>query len=91
MNTDQLIEQIHEANALRRKGEQRRSRRYAWRIAVPAAAAAAILLIVLLPRNNEVQAAIPAPNVYCNSECNPEDVMTLIDNNINHIREIQTL
>ena len=89
MNTDQLIEQIHEANAQRRMDEHQRSRRLAWRIAIPAAAVAAVLLIVLLPRGNEVQAATSAPGIYCNSECNPDDVMALIDNNINHIREIQ--
>lgn len=91
MNTDYLIEQIHAANALRRKDEYRRSRRYAWRIAVPAAVAAAILLIVLLPHGNKVQAATPAPGIYCNSQCNPDDVLALIDNNINHIRSIRSL
>lgn len=91
MNTDHLIEQIHAANALRRKNEHRQSRRYAWRIAVPAAAAAAILLIVLLPHGNKVQAATPAPGVYCNSQCSPDDVLALIDNNINHIRSIRSL
>lgn len=91
MNTDHLIEQIHAANTPRRKDEHRLSRRYAWRIAVPAAAAAAILLIVLLPRGNKVQAATPAPGIYCNSQCNPDDVLALLDNNINHIRSIRSL
>lgn len=91
MNTDHLIEQIHAVNVLRRKDEHRRTRRIAWRITVPAAAVAAILLIVLLPRNNRVQAASPKIGIYCNSQCNPDDVMDLIDNNINHIREIQRL
>lgn len=89
MNTDQLIEQIHEANAQRRLDEHRRPRRLAWRITIPAAAVAAVLLVVLLPRGNQAQAATPAPGIYCNSQCSPDDVMALIDNNINHIREIQ--
>ena len=92
MNTDHLIEQIHAANELRRKDEHRTTRRIAWRIAVPVAAvAAAILLIVLLPRNNKVQAASPRAGIYCNSQCNPDDVMALLDNNINHIKEIMAL
>lgn len=92
MNTEQLIEQIHAVNAQRRKEEHLRTRRIAWRIAIPtAAAAAAVLLIVLLPRGNEVQAATPSPGIYCNSQCNPDDVIALIDNNINHIKEIQKL
>ena len=92
MNTEQLIEQIHAVNAQRRKEEHLRTRRIVWRIAIPtAAAAAAVLLIVLLPRGNEVQAATPSPGIYCNSQCNPDDVIALIDNNINHIKEIQKL
>jgi hypothetical protein len=91
MNTDHLIEQIHADNMLHRKDEHRRTQRIAWRITVPAAAVAAILLIVLLPRNNRVQAASQKVGIYCNSQCNPDDVMALIDNNINHIREIQRL
>ncbi|MCR5444773.1 MAG: hypothetical protein K6E96_03705 [Bacteroidales bacterium] len=92
MNTDELIEQIHNANAVRREREHHKSRHVVWRIAVPTvAAAAAILLIVILPHNNEVQAATPAPGIYCNSQCNPDDVLALLDNNINHIRSIQSL
>lgn len=90
MNTDHLIEQIHEANAQSRRKERRQPRRVAWRIAIPAAAAA-ILLVILFPRNNEVEAAMPAPGIYCNSQCNPDDVMALIDNNINHIKELQRI
>ena len=89
MELKQLIEQIHAENAQRRSDEHRRTRRLAWRIAIPAAAAAAVLLLVLLPRSNKVQAAALPPGIYCNSECNPDDVMALIDNNINHIREIR--
>lgn len=92
MNTDDLIEQIHCANAEHRLAERRKPKRIAWRIAVPTAAvAAAVLLIVLLPHGNEVQAATPSPGIYCNSQCNPDDVIALIDNNINHIKEIQKL
>ena len=91
MNTEQLIEQIHAVNAQKRKEEHRRTRRIVWHITIPAAAVAAILLIVLLPRGNKVQAATPSPGIYCNSQCNPDDVIALIDNNINHIKEIQKL
>ncbi len=91
MNTDKLIEQIHSANSVHREREHRQLRRTAWRIAIPMAAAAAILLIVLLPRHNEAQAATSAPGIYCNCQCNPDDVIALIDNNINHIKTIKTL
>lgn len=91
MNTDELIEQIHTSNVQRRKNEHRRTRHIVWRVTIPAAAAAAVLLIVLLPHGNEVQAATPSPGIYCNSQCNPDDVIALIDNNINHIKEIQKL
>ena len=88
MNTEQLIEQIHAVNAQKRKEEHRRTRRIVWRVTIPAAAVAAILLIVLLPRGNKIQAATPS-GIYCNTQCNPDDVIALIDNNINHIKEIQ--
>lgn len=91
MNTDELIEQIHCENAALRRTEHRTSGRKAWRVIVPAAAAAAILLVVLLPRGNEAQAAVATLGIYCNSQCNPDDVLALIDNNINHIRNIQLL
>lgn len=95
MNTDNLIEQIHAANALRRKEHggrktEDRARRSVWRITIPVvSAAAAVLLVLLLPRTNEAQAATPTPGIYCNSQCSPDDVMALIDNNINHIKEIK--
>ena len=88
MNTDELIERIHAANATRRKSEHRKSVAV-WRWAVPAAVAAAAVLLVVLPRGNSAQAAAPTPGIYCNSQCNPDDVMTLIENNINHIKAIQ--
>ena len=92
MNTDELIEQIHAANAQRRLDERHWTRRIAWRIAVPTAAvaAAAVLLIILMPHGNTVQAAT-STGIYCNSQCNPDDVIALIDSNINHIKEIQKL
>ena len=65
------------------------SLRKVGRFALPAAAVAAVLLIVLLPRGNEALASTPAPGIYCNSRCSPDDVIALIDNNINHIKEIQ--
>ena len=91
MNTDELIERIHAANVQRRRAEHRRPHRTAWRIAIPAVAAAAVLLILLLPHGKAAQAAAPAPGIYCNSQCNPDDVMALIENNINHIKQIQQL
>ena len=100
MNTDELIERIHNENATLRRAEHRASKRpavrIAWRIAVPAAAAAAILLIVLLPRERadvgtSGNTTYASAGIYCNSQCNPDDVLALIDNNINHIRTIQSL
>lgn len=97
MNTDELIEHIHQANAARRRTEHHVPRRIVWRIAIPAAVAA-ILLIVLLPRKQEATAPSNMPvqatattGIYCNSQCNPDEVLALIDNNINHIRSIQAL
>ncbi len=92
MNTDELIEQIHAVNMQCRQNEHSKDRipRIAWRIAVPAISVAAIMLIILLPRNNEVQASVPT-GIYCNSQCNPNDVLALIDNNIKHIKTIQSL
>ena len=98
MNTDELIEQIHATNRQRRNSERRNSgsRRIIWRIAVPAAAAAAILLVVLLPREkadggSSGNQTYASAGIYCNSQCNPDDVLALIDNNINHIKAIQSL
>ncbi len=89
MDTDKLIDQIHAANAQRRSTEHRRPHRTVWRIAIPATAAAAVLLVLLLPRGNAAQAAPAVAGVYCNSQCNPDDVMALIDNQINHIKTLQ--
>ncbi|MBR4506861.1 MAG: hypothetical protein IKP21_08830 [Bacteroidales bacterium] len=93
MNIDELIERIHSENATRRRTEHRASQqpavKIAWRIAIPAAAAAAILLIVLLPRERTSgNTTYASAGIYCNSQCNPDDVLALIDNNINHIRTI---
>lgn len=89
MDTDKLIDQIHAANAQRRSTEHRRPHRTVWRIAIPATAAAAVLLVLLLPHSNAAKAA-PAVGVYCNSQCNPDDVMALIGNQIDHIKTLQT-
>lgn len=94
MNTDELIERIHNENATLRRTEhrvpQRLAVRVAWRIAIPAAAAAAILLIVLLPRERTSgNTTYASAGIYCNSQCNPDDVLALIDNNINHIRTLR--
>lgn len=100
MNTDELIEKIHSENATLRRAEhhapQRSAVRIAWRIAIPVAAAAAILLIVLLPRGKadvgtSGNTTYASAGIYCNSQCNPDDVLALIDNNINHIKTIQSL
>lgn len=100
MNTDELIEQIHNKNAECRSKEQDTARRPLarplWRIAVPAAAAAAILLMVILPHErtadgSSANISYTSAGIYCNSQCNPDDVLALIDNNINHIRSIQSL
>lgn len=92
MNIEKTIERIHAANAERRRAEHKHSpRRLVWRIAVPTATAAAVLLAMLMPHGNKAQASTPTPGIYCNSQCNPDDVMTLIDNNINHIRSIRSL
>ena len=96
MNTDELIEQIHSANYALRRTEHHTARRRVWRIIVPAAAAAAILLIVLLPHertdiSSSGNMTYASAGIYCNSQCNPDDVLALIDNNINHIKAIQSL
>lgn len=92
MNSDELIERIHNNNAVRLNSERRTVRRAVWRIAVPSiAAAAAVLLLVLWPRDSKVQAAVSTPGIYCNSHCDLDDVLALIDNNINHIKEINAL
>ena len=73
----------------RESGPQATILRNVGRFALSAAAVAAVLLIVFLPRGNDAQASTPAPGIYCNSQCNPDDVMALIGNNINHIKQIQ--
>ena len=86
MNTDHLIEELHSANAQRWRGEHKAAPpRLKWRLlALPVAAAA--LLLVLLPREKKEQAAI---GIYCNSQCTPDEVLALMDNNINHIKQMQ--
>lgn len=94
MNIDEMIETIHNANASvrlmeHRKRERRRVVRWVAPAAPAAVAAAAVALLVVLPRGNAAQAAPAVAGVYCNSQCNPDDVMALIDNQINHIKTLQ--
>lgn len=107
MNTDELIERIHNENATLRRTEHRAPQRPSIRISsrksplrapleLVSAAAAAILLIVLLPRERAVigssgNTTYASAGIYCNSQCNPDDVLALIDNNINHIKTIKAL
>ena len=74
---------------LERGAARATSLRKVGRFALPAAAVAAVLLIVFLPRGNDAQASTPAPGIYCNAQCSAEDVLALIGNNINHIKQIQ--
>ena len=103
MNTDELIEIIHNENATLRRTEHRapqpvRIASHKSPLRAPlelvSAAAAAILLIVLLPHGKtEVGSAdnttYASAGIYCNSQCNPDDVLALIDNNINHIKTLR--
>lgn len=94
MNTDQLIEQLHNANAQRRQTERTegtglkpKPMRHLWPIAIPAAA---LLALLLWPRGTDAIPNASNLGIYCNSQCNPDEVMALIDDNINHIKKIRT-
>ncbi len=95
MDMNDTIERIHEANAAKRRVEsgEWKAESGKWRVgrwlAPAAVAAAAVVLLVVLPRGNATQAAPAVAGVYCNSQCNPDDVMVLIDNQINHIKTLQ--
>ena len=89
MNTDELIEGIHAANAVRRNGEHAPVKRKPRVDLVALPVAAAILLLLLIPRHSDTRPAATTNGIYCNSQCNPDDVMALIENNINHIKQIQ--
>lgn len=88
MNIDEIIDTVHTANRRKWTSTAAGPRQW-WHIAVPAAAAAAVLLLIVWPRGSEVPTTNATAGFYCNSQCNPDDVMALIDNNINHIKEIQ--
>ncbi|MBQ7062435.1 MAG: hypothetical protein IJM88_04010 [Bacteroidales bacterium] len=86
MNTDTLIEQLHQANAAERQKECKRHLNYRpWWLAVPAAAA--IALLVLVPMHSKAE---PKPvtglHVYCNNNCKQETALEIIQQNINDIR-----
>lgn len=54
------------------------------------------MLIVLLPRGradvgSSGNTTYASAGIYCNSQCNLDDVLALIDNNINHIKTIKAL
>lgn len=95
MNTDSLIEKIHASASARRQAERQPAarpvgaspRRKAFlRLASPALAAAAVALLLLWPRGSKPDSTA---TVYCNSDCAPADVLSLIANNISHIQQIQ--
>lgn len=92
MNTDRLIDQLHEANSLHRQQETHHPTPPQRRLWMPAAAAVAVALIAVLPLRHRSSNPLPAAaTVYCNSQCSPDDVRALLDENINHIRNIQAL
>ena len=86
MNTDELIEQLHNTNAEKRATERRlTAMRKAWWLAVPAAAAVALLL--LLPQHGKAEPKqVTGLHVYCNNSCEQEDALTIIQQNIDNIR-----
>ena len=88
MNTEELIEQLHETNAAERQKEQTKHILFQpWLLTVPVAAAAVILLL-LLPKQGEAKPqTTTGTQVYCNSSCSPDDVMVLIREDITHIQQ----
>ncbi len=91
MNTDELIEGIHAANAARRNGEHTPVKRKPRVDLVALPVAAAILLLLLIPRHSDTRPAATTNGIYCNSQCSPDEVMALIDNHIDHIKHLQDL
>ena len=90
MNTDKLIEAMHKANATRRQAEWQRGGRRGWTVGV-AVATAAVVALLLWPRGAKQAVAESQARVYCNSECNADEVIALINNSINHLSDYQTL
>lgn len=89
MNTEDLIDRLHEEAARRRQAERGAAPTHR-RLWVPAAVAAAVLLAIVLPIGHRAEAKQPvARGIYCNSQCSPDEVMALLEENINHIRQTQ--
>ncbi|MBR4715125.1 MAG: hypothetical protein IKP34_03020 [Bacteroidales bacterium] len=87
MNTEELIELLHQSHAAERQKEKTKHLQFRpWWLAVPAAAA--VILLLLLPKQGEAKPqATTGTQVYCNSSCNPDDVMALIQEDITHIQQ----
>ena len=87
MNTEELIELLHQSHAAERQKERIKHILFRpWWLAVPAAAA--VILLLLLPKQGEAKPqATTGTQVYCNSSCNPDDVMALIQEDITHIQQ----
>ncbi len=86
MNTDELIEQLHKTNATERQKERVKHIRFQpWWLAVPAAAA--LILMILLPTHSLAeQKPTTGLHVYCNNNCQKEDALSIIQQNINEIK-----
>lgn len=86
MNIDNLIEQLHLSNMEERQKERIRHIHFRpWWLAVPTAAA--IALLVMIPNNGK---ADPKPvtglHVYCNNNCQKDDALEIIRQNISEIQ-----
>ncbi len=86
MNTEELIEQLHQTNAAERQKERMKHIQFRpWWLAVPAAAA--VILLILLPTHSIAE---PKPvtglHVYCNNNCRQDDALELIRHNISEIQ-----
>lgn len=88
MTTEELIEQLHSTNAVKRQQERdKRLTPKIWWLTAPAVAAAAVLLFILLPTRSVAE---PKPvtglHVYCNNNCRQDDALEVIRQNINEIQ-----
>lgn len=86
MNIEELIEQLHQTNAAERQKERMKHIKFRpWWLAVPAAAA--LLLMILLPTHSIAE---PKPvtglHVYCNNNCQKDDALEIIRQNISEIQ-----
>ncbi|MBQ9587441.1 MAG: hypothetical protein IJR26_06260 [Bacteroidales bacterium] len=86
MNSNELIEHLHAVNAAKLRQERHRlPKGKAWWLAIPAAAAVALL--VLLPQHGAAKTKpVTGLHVYCNNNCQQQDAIDLIGQNINEIR-----